>query len=121
MCYIVRTLTYIPDTIAFDRGEYFEDQLGWGSSQARDGLPKGKCKSGILKFLQLASPCSYHQVGGNYRSDPHIERGCFGWENFQVTRAGEPEKGMRITGESLDSKGVDILWICRIFSQLISL
>jgi hypothetical protein len=37
-------------------------KLGWGSSQAKDGLPKRKRKSMIRKFLLLAKPRNYHQT-----------------------------------------------------------
>ena len=34
-------------------------KLGWGSSQAKDGLPKGTRKPGIRKFLELAMAETY--------------------------------------------------------------
>jgi hypothetical protein len=37
-------------------------KLVWGSSQARDGLPKGKRKLGIQKFLKLANIYAIQQV-----------------------------------------------------------
>jgi len=30
-------------------------KLGWGSSQAKDGLPKGTRKPGIRKFIELTT------------------------------------------------------------------
>ena len=46
MCYIVRTLTYIPDTIAFDRGEYFEDQLDGGQFKPEMVCPRESANLG---------------------------------------------------------------------------
>jgi hypothetical protein len=56
----------------------------------------------------LASPCSYHRTGRNYRYDLHNEIGCLGSGKFQVPGIEERKKGWGITGESFDPKRVDI-------------
>ena len=68
----------------------------------------------------LARSFSYHLVLKNCENDPHIEMGCLGWVKFKVSRAVEPGKGWVITEGSFDSNRADMLWICRIFSRLIS-
>jgi hypothetical protein len=43
-------------------------KLGWVSSQAKDGLPKGTRKPGIRKFIELAKTAN-HQESKSYRYD----------------------------------------------------
>jgi hypothetical protein len=43
---MARTLTYISDTIAFDRGEYFGDQLGWGQVKPEMVCPRESANLG---------------------------------------------------------------------------
>jgi hypothetical protein len=63
--------------------------LGWGSSQARGVLPKGKGKLGIRKFLELARPETYRLPRKNARYILASE-GFWRCDKFRIRAVSEP-------------------------------
>jgi len=63
-------------------------KLGWGSSQAKDGLPKGIRKPGIRKFIELVIINNYHLSRKNTSFRFVIWRGHLWGGRFQMSGVG---------------------------------
>jgi hypothetical protein len=107
--------------------------LGWGSSQARDVLPKGKRKLGIRKFLELAKlntylhsweNCGYaigdceNREAHSHNRLLHILRGHLLGGGFQMSVMGERQ----VTGGNGRSPSGRKVLICsrEVFEAVIS-